>query len=232
MPYRCGRRRRNPPDRRSRERIWQCLQSASLHSSEPRTRKCSGLFLGSSPMSGVRRGCVAWVGSFRLRRSCPALRAGRSVRAWSHWQVGPGLGSPALGAVPARFRSGSVLRCLRAPRAGRIQHRHGQAVVATLERRRACDPSPNPPCRSTHMLLEGLRASAHLGPRQLAGRPHAANFVALRWRAGSRTSPCRAGHLTANACPLVRRGLGGPAAASSSGTCSTDPAASPERDCV
>ena len=44
----------------------------------------------------LRRWCLRrWC----LRRFCPALRAGRSGRAWSRWQVGQELGSPAPGAT-------------------------------------------------------------------------------------------------------------------------------------
>jgi hypothetical protein len=47
---------------------------------------------------------------------------------------------------------------------------------------RACDPSPCPPCRSAHVLLEEERVSAHRGPRQLARRAHAADGAWVRGR--------------------------------------------------
>jgi len=49
-------------------------------------------------------------GCLSRRRCCPALRAGRSCRAWSRWHARQRLVSPALGPIPARPRSGSVLR--------------------------------------------------------------------------------------------------------------------------
>ena len=112
----------------------------------------------------------------------PPLRGGRSWAACPLRQGGAGArlsGLPCVGIRPERRGYPRAPQFLRPPRArhGAALNGRGWRTGGFRPRRagRACDPSPSPPCRSAHLLLEEMaclgpsRASTAFAPRPCCG---------------------------------------------------------------
>jgi len=104
--------------------------------------------------------------------------------------------------------------------AGRARGRQGQAGVKSLERWRACDPSPSPPCRagivagvekSASIFLRGVASTGHRGRVDARGRREHCSAGLTRTAALSASAPSRDERRTtpqasrANAAPKALR---------------------------